>query len=94
MGKLNSTSLAVHAEQKPGVVLFHNYTELKNQLSIGLEYYKNFEYSVENFNIAVANRDELKQIKKILEDKKKEIQAAYTAPYVDVEEKLEELLLF
>ena len=92
MKKLNSTSLVVLADQKPGVVLFHNYEALKSELEKGLAYYNSFEYSVENIDIAISNRDELKKVKKILEEKKKEIEDAYTAPYVDVEAKLVELI--
>jgi DNA polymerase III epsilon subunit family exonuclease len=80
------------AEPKPGIVLFHNYESLKAELERGLAYYNSFEYSVENIDIAIANRDELKKVKKILEEKKKEIEAAYTAPYIDVEAKLSELI--
>ena len=92
MDNLNSNSLVVLAYQEPGVVLFHNYEALKAELGRGLAYYNSFEYSVENIDIAITNRDELKQVKKILEDKKKEIEVAYTAPYVDVEAKLIELI--
>ena len=92
MDKLNSTDLVVLAEQEPGVVLFHNYEALKSELERGLAYYNSFEYSVENIDIAMTNRDELKKVKKLLEEKKKEIETAYTAPYVDVEEKLTELI--
>lgn len=92
MDKLNSTSLVVLAEQEPGMVLFHNYEVLKAELEKGLSYYNSFEYSVENIDIAITNRDELKKVKKVLEEKKKEIEAAYTAPYVDVEAKLIELI--
>ena len=92
MEKINSNSLVVLADQEPGVVLFHNYEALKAELERGLAYYNGFEYSIENIDAAMANRDELKKIKKILEEKKKEIEAAYTAPYVDVEAKLTELI--
>ena len=92
MNKLNSTELVVLAEQEPGVVVFHNYDALKAELEKGLAYYEGFTYTVENFNTAVAHRDELKKVKKLLEDKKKEIEAAYTAPFVDVEAKLVELI--
>jgi len=92
MDKLNSANLVVLAEQEPGTVSFHNYEALKAKLESGLAYYNSFEYSVENIDMAMTNRDELKKVKKILEEKKKEIEAAYTAPYVDVEAKLTELI--
>lgn len=92
MKKINSMDLLIVSEQKPGVVLFHNYEALKEKLQQGLGYYTSFTYSEDNFDIAVANRDELKQIKKVLTEKKKEIEQIYTAPYKDVEEKLSELI--
>lgn len=92
MEKINSNSLVVLAEQEPGVVLFHNYEALKAELERGLTYYTSFEYSIDNIDIAISNRDELKTVKKILEEKKKEIEVAYTAPYVDIEAKLTELI--
>ena len=66
MKKINSMDLLIVSEQKPGVVLFHNYEALKEKLQQGLGYYTSFTYSEDNFDIAVANRDELKQIKKVL----------------------------
>ena len=65
MGIINSKSLVVVSEQHPGIVLFHNYDTLKAELEKGLAYYNGFEYSVENIDVAITNRDELKQIKKI-----------------------------
>ena len=92
MDKLNSKSLVVLAEQEPGIVLFHNYESLKFELEKGLTYYSSFEYSIENIDVAMTNRDELKKVKKFLEDKKKEIETAYKAPYDDVAAKLSELI--
>ena len=92
MNKLNSNALVVLADQEPGVVLFHNYEALKAELERGLKYYTSIEYSDNNIDIARVNRDELKKVKKILEEKKKEIEAAYNAPYADVEAKLTELI--
>ena len=92
MDKFNTNALEVITEQEPGIVLFHNYEALKAQLKQGLAYYNGFEYSVENIDLAITHRDDLKKVKKVLEEKKKEIEAAYTAPYIDVEAKLTELI--
>ena len=92
MKKFNSTSLVVRTEQAPGVVLFHNYEALKNEIARGLAYYNSFEYSVEDIAVAKTNREELKRVKRLLENKKKEIEEAYTAPYIEVEQKLKELI--
>ena len=64
MDKLNSANLVVLAEQEPGTVSFHNYEALKAKLESGLAYYNSFEYSVENIDMAMTNRDELKKVKK------------------------------
>ena len=61
------------AEQEPGIVRFHNNEALKAELEYGLAYYNDFEYSVDNIDMAITNRDELKKVKKSLEEKKKEI---------------------
>ena len=92
MKKIHSAELVILTEQEPGIVLFHNYEALKDTIAKGVSYYESFEYTVEDIEIAKTNRDELKKVKKLLEDKKKEIEAAYTAPYVDVEAKLTELI--
>ena len=92
MKKFGSKDLLVVSEQQPGIVLFHNYEVLKEKLQQGLAYYSSFRYSEDNFDIAVANRNELKQVKKVLTEKKKEIEQIYSAPYKDVEEKLNELI--
>ena len=92
MDKLNSNSLVVLADGRPGVVTFDNYSEVKTWLENGLAYYNGFTYSVENYDMALANRDELKKVKKALEDKRKELEVIYNAPYADVEAKLNELI--
>ncbi|MBQ2987641.1 MAG: DUF1351 domain-containing protein [Clostridia bacterium] len=92
MQKFYSAELVVQTEHEPGIVLFHNYEALREALAKGVKYYQGFTYSVENIEIAKTHRDELKKVKKLLEDKKKEIEAAYTAPYIDVEAKLKELI--
>ena len=74
MRSLDSNALVVQANSKPGVVTFDNYNEIKDWLQNGLEYYNGFTYSLDNYDMAVANRDELKKLKKALEEKRKEIE--------------------
>ena len=88
MKKIHPSTLALVTEQTSGIVRLHNYDNLKMELERGLEYYNIIEYSVENIDVAVSNRTELKKIQKILEEKKKEIKS----PYIDAEEKLDELI--
>jgi len=92
MANLKSTDLIVVAESKPGTVTFGNYDQLKAELERGLQYYNACEYTTENIELATTNREELKTVKKVLEAKKKEIEAAYQAPYIEVVKKLDELI--
>jgi hypothetical protein len=70
---LNSKDLILRAEGRPGIVTFENYEELKARLSEGLKYYNACEYSLDCIDLAKANRDDLKAVKKVLETKKKEM---------------------
>ena len=92
MANLKSTDLIVVAESKPGTVTFGNYDQLKAELERGLQYYNACEYTIETIDVATANREELKTVKKVLEAKKKEIETAYQAPYLEVVKKLDELI--
>ena len=80
------------ATQTPGVVRFDNYEELK----AGLEKYvqTNFgsiNYEEQGIEVAELDRDELKERKDIITKAKKELKEAYSAPYNEVEAKLDEL---
>lgn len=92
MNKMNKLIPAIYADHRPLTVSFHNYEEIKAQLESGLTYYNGCIYSLDTYDIAAENRDQLKQIKKALTDTKKEMEAAYKAPYADAEEKLNSLL--
>lgn len=92
MNKLDTNALVVIANSYPGTVTFDNYEEIKLWIANGVEYYNGFTYSLDNYDIALANRDELKKVKKALEDKRKELETMYNAPYADVEKKLNELI--
>ena len=92
MGKINSNSMVILTDSRPGIVTFDNYEEVKLWLENGLEDYNRFTYSLDNYDMALTNRDELKKVKKVLEDKRQELKAIYNAPYADVEAKLNELI--
>ena len=92
MSTLKSTDLIVLAEGKPGTVTFGNYEQLKAELERGLQYYNACEYTLDSIDLATTNREELKMVKKVLEAKRKEIEAAYQAPYLEVVKKLDELI--
>ena len=92
MSDITTTSLAVVADGRVSSVKFENYELVKSELEKRLGTYVNCVYSVDNFETAEKNKEELKQVKKLFEDKKKEIEAAYKAPYEDVIGKLDELI--
>lgn len=88
----NENELIIVAEGVPGKVSFDNFEELKSILQTGLADYQNVVYQDGDLNVAEKDRKALKTVKKKLEDKKKELKAAYSKPYVDVEAQLDELI--
>ncbi len=89
---MHSNNLSITTVCSPGIVTFSNFAEVKEKLKTGLKQYGAVPYSIERMDIAIADRDELKNIKKLLTDKKKEIEKAYNAPFEDVQKKLDELI--
>lgn len=84
--------LVVQAQQTPGVVLFNNYEQLKTSIGNGVSYYSQFEYSLENYQIALKHHNELKHVKNVLEKTKREIVKNYNAPLEIVEKRIDELI--
>ncbi len=84
--------LAVKAQQTPGVVMFENYDQLKTSISNGVPYYSNFEYTLDNYQLALKHHNELKHVKNALEKTKREIVKSYNAPLETVEKRIEELI--
>ncbi len=84
--------LIVQTQQTPGTVLFENYEQLKAQITSGVAYYKNFEYTLDNFSIAQQHYEELKFVKNNLEKTKRGIINAYNQPLDVVVNRLEELI--
>lgn len=78
--------------QQPGFVTFDNYETIKENLTRYVaESFEDVDYSIQGYEAAVADRDELKQTKDIITKTTKELKAAYSAPYVEIENKLNEL---
>ena len=85
--------LIITASQVPGVVTFDNYDEVKSMLTDYInEKYAITNYTMDDLAVAEADAAELKKLRKIVSDKKKELEKAYSAPYVVVEEMLDELI--
>lgn len=84
--------LVVQTEQTPGIVLFNNYEELKTNITNGVSYYSEFEYTLENYQVALKHHNELKYVKNILEKTKREIVKSYNAPLEIIEKRIDELI--
>lgn len=84
--------LVVQTEQTPGIVLFNNYEELKTNIINGVSYYSEFEYTLENYQVALKHHNELKHVKNILEKTKREIVKSYNAPLEIIEKRIDELI--
>lgn len=84
--------LVVQAQQSPGIVMFENYEQLKTSISNGVSYYSNFEYTLDNYQLALKHHNELKHVKSALEKAKREIVKSYNAPLETVEKRIEELI--
>ena len=89
---VNENQITIVTEQHPGQVSFHNFDEVRKLLGEGLSQYKDVVYSSDRIDDAKKDRDKLKAIKKKLTEKEKEIEAAYSLPYVNVKKQLDELI--
>ena len=88
----NMEKIELITTQKPGVVSFENYEVIKENLTRYVaESFKDIDYSVQGYEAAKTDCDELKQTKDIISKTAKELKAAYSAPYVEIEKKLNEL---
>jgi len=86
-------NLTIISTSTPGVVTFDNFQEVKiNLLSYIQEKYEGKNYDEEGIRCATANRDELKKMRDVVTKKQKEIEKIYSAPYVNVEKLLKELV--
>lgn len=84
--------LVVQTEQTPGIVLFNNYEQLKTSISNGVAYYSQFDYTLDNYQLALKHHNELKYVKNVLEKTKREIVKNYNAPLEIVEKRIDELI--
>lgn len=85
--------LIIHASQTPGVVTFENYEEVKSSLQTYInDTFANVDYESEGFEVASADYEELKKMRDVVTKKQKELEKAYSAPYVAVEAMLKEIV--
>lgn len=84
--------LMIAVTQTPGIVTFDNYEEVKSALQSYVGVFEVADYAAEGIDVAVSDRDQLKKLHDVIADKKKELEKAYSAPYVTVEKMLDDLL--
>lgn len=84
--------LVILANQTPGIVTFDNYEEVKASLETYIERFADTDYEKEGIEIASADYEELKKMRDAVTKKQKELEKAYSAPYVTVEAMLKEIV--
>ncbi|MCQ2493635.1 MAG: DUF1351 domain-containing protein [Lachnospiraceae bacterium] len=85
--------LVLNTTQTPGVVIFENYEEVKASLQTYInETFAEIDYEKEGLKIASADYEELKKMRDAVSKKQKELEKAYSAPYVTVESMLKEIV--
>jgi len=87
-----SNSLTIIAHQTPGLVTFENYEEVKAAVQKKVDFYKSVVYSVDNLNDAKLCEAELKKDRDAITKVQKELKNAYSMPFSEVNDKLEELI--
>lgn len=85
--------LIINASQTPGIVTFENYEEVKASLqTYKKDTFAGADYEMDGIEIATADYEELKKMRDIVTKKQKELEKAYSAPYVTVEAMLKEIV--
>ena len=85
--------LIISASQTPGIVKFDNFEEVKAELEAYVsERFIREDYTIEDFDAAVCDRDELKRLRDVVTVRQKELKEAYSAPYIVVDKMLNELV--
>lgn len=89
---MQANEIVIKADQVPGRVVFSNYSEVKEQLLKGVALYAGKQYSVDDIDEAQNDCKTLKAVRDKISKAQKELKEAYSKPYLDVDEKLNELL--
>ncbi len=69
-----------------------NYDELKQELAVRLDKYRNLVYSEDSIKEAKADRATLNKFKKAIEERRKEIKKQCMAPYEEFEKKIKDIV--
>ena len=85
--------LIINASQTPGIVTFENYVEVKASLQTYIkDTFAGADYEMDGIEIATADYEKLKKMRDIVTKKQKELEKAYSSPYVTVEAMLKEIV--
>ena len=84
--------LIINTEHKAGIAKLDNYDQIKAYLEKQLKSYENIVYLDENIKDARYDKRVLSKLKKELDEKRREIKKAYMAPYMELEERIKELI--
>ena len=85
--------LMIISKSIPGTVDFENFDEVRAELQAYVsKTYNDVNYDRDGIEIAITHQDELKKMRDVVTKKQKEIEKAYSAPYIEVEKMLKELV--
>lgn len=83
--------ISVVVEQTTGLVTA-NFEEVKNQLYVQMDAYRNVVYTEETVKSAKEDVSMLRKVRKAIDDKRKEVKKAQMIPYEEFEQKAKELI--
>ena len=84
---MNNTELKINEMQELEPIKF-NYEEIKQELALQLQKYKNIVFEESDIQEAKKTRADLNRLKKQVNDKKIEVKNEFIKPYTDFETKI------
>ena len=84
--------LTLITKQEAGIASIDNFDELKQALQKELAIYKNMAYTPDSMSAARKDKAALNKLRKMVEDKRKEIKRVIMEPYTIVEAQAKELV--
>lgn len=88
---MNNTELKINEMQELKPIKF-NYKEIKQELALQLQKYKNIVFEENDIQEAKKTRADLNRLKKQVNDKKIEVKNEFIKPYADFETKIKEII--
>lgn len=88
---MNNTELKINEMQELKPIKF-NYEEIKQELALQLQKYKNIVFEESDIQEAKKTRADLNRLKKQVNDKKIEVKNEFIKPYTDFETKIKEII--